>query len=67
MFNLVHSTQEEGWRLKKAIIVIQTNFFSLQREQEGIILLNKRITAIIQAQRLKAKDLIGGIKNNKGY
>ena len=67
MFNLVHLIQEEGWQLKGAIIAIQTNFFSLQREQEGIISLSKRITATVQARRLNAKDLTGGIRNNKGH
>ena len=47
MFDLVHSTQEEGWRLKGAIIIIQTNFFSKQQEYKGIISLNKKITNII--------------------
>ena len=28
---------------------------------------NKSITATVQARRLDAKDLIRGIKNNKGY
>ena len=28
---------------------------------------NKKITAIIQARRLDAKDLIGGIRNNKSH
>ena len=67
MFNLVHLIQEEGWRLKKTVIVIQTNFFSLQREQEGIISPNKRITAIVQARRSDAIDLIKSIRNNEGY
>ena len=44
MFNLVHLRQEEGWRLKGATIIIQTNFFSAQREYIGIILPNERIT-----------------------
>ena len=43
MFNLVHLEQEEGWRPKGAIIIIQTNFFLVQQEHVGIILLNKRI------------------------
>jgi hypothetical protein len=30
MFDLVHLKQKEGWQLKGATIVIQTNFFSLQ-------------------------------------
>ena len=32
-----------------------------------MISLNKKITAIIWARRLNAKDLIGGIRNNKGH
>ena len=63
MFNLVHLAQEEDWRLKGAIIVTHTNPFDTQREQVGIISLNKRITAIIQVRRLDAKDLIEGIRN----
>ena len=63
----MHLKQEKGWQLKGAIIVIYTNFFSSQREQEGMILLNKRITATIQARRSDAKDLIGGIRNKEGY
>ena len=47
MFNLVHLIQEEGWRLKGAVIVIQTNFFSAQQEYIGMILPNKRITNTI--------------------
>ena len=67
MFDLVHLTQEEGWRPKKATIAIQTNFFSSQREQEGIISPSKRITATVQAQHSDAKNLIGGIRNNKSH
>ena len=47
MFNLVHLIQKEGWRLKGAIIVIYTNPFNTQREQVGMILLSKKITATI--------------------
>ena len=32
-----------------------------------MILPNKRITAIIQVQRLDTKNLIRGIRNKKGY
>ena len=32
-----------------------------------MILLNKRITATVQAWCLNAEDLIKGIRNNKGY
>ena len=46
IFNLVYLTQKEGWRLEGAVIIIQTNFFLVQREQEGMISLNKRITDI---------------------
>ena len=46
MFDLVHSIHKEGWRLEGAVIIIQTNFFLVQREQEGIISLNKRMTDI---------------------
>ena len=66
MFNLVHSTQEEGWRPKRAIIIIYTNPFNTQREQVGMILLSKRITATTQARRLNTKNLTKGIKNT-GY
>ena len=44
MFTYVHSTQEDGWRPVKAAIVTHTNFFSTQQEQEGITLLNERMT-----------------------
>ena len=47
MFDLIHLTQEEGWQLKGAVIITQTNFFSVQQEHIGIILLSKRITATI--------------------
>ena len=47
IFNLVHLAQEEGWQPKGAIIVIYTNPFNTQRKQVGMILLSKRITAII--------------------
>ena len=47
MFDLVHLTQEEGWRPKGATIIMQTNFFSLQREQEGIISPSEKITATV--------------------
>ena len=67
MFNLVHLKQEEGWRPNRAIIVTQINFFSAQREHEGIISPSKRIIDITQARRLDAKDLIRGIRNKKGY
>ena len=32
-----------------------------------MILPSKKITAIAQARRLDTKNLIGGIRNNKGY
>ena len=35
----------------------------MQREQVGMILLSKRITAITRARRLDAEDLIKGIRN----
>ena len=63
MFNLIHLAQEEGWRLKGAIIITHTNPFNTQQEQVGIISPSKRITATTQAQRLDAKDLIKGIRN----
>ena len=44
IFNLVHLEQEEGWQLNRATIVIYTNFFLVQQEHIGIILLSKRIT-----------------------
>ena len=47
MFNLVYLKQEKGWRLKGAVIIIQTNPFSVQQEYIGLILLSKRITNII--------------------
>ena len=30
IFDLVHLKQEEGWQLKRTIIITQTNFFSSQ-------------------------------------
>ena len=67
IFNLVHLEQKEGWQLDGAAIIIQTNFFSTQQEQEGMTSPSEKITAIIQVQRLNAKDLIRGIRNKKSY
>ena len=67
MFDLVHLIQEEGWRPEGAAIVMQTNFFSAQREHVGIISPSKRITATTRARRLGTKNLTGGIRNKKGY
>ena len=39
----------------------------MQQEEEGIILLSKRITAISLVWWADAEDLIGGIRNKKGY
>ena len=39
----------------------------MQQEQEGMISLNKRITATVRARRSDAKDLIGGIRNDTGH
>ena len=47
MFDFVHLKQEEGWQLKKAIIVTQTNFFSVQQEYIGIITPSDRINETI--------------------
>ena len=47
MFDLVHSRQEKGQRLKGAIIIIQINFFSAQCEYIGMISLSKKITDTI--------------------
>ena len=49
---------------------MHTNFFLVQREYIGIISLSKRITATNLKQceeHLSAEDLIGGIRNEKGY
>ena len=49
---------------------MHTNFFLIQQEYVGIILLNKRITITSLKQhkeRLSTKDLIKGIRNKKGY
>ena len=67
MFDLVHLTQKEGWQLNRAAIAIQTNFFSIQQEQEGIISLSKRITAVIRARRLDTKDLMEDIRNKESH
>ena len=63
MFNLVYLVQKEGWRSKRAIIIIYTNPFNTQQEQVGIISLSKRITATIRARHLDTKNLTGGIRN----
>ena len=47
IFNLVYSAQEEGWRLDKAAIAIQTNPFSAQREYNNIISFNNKIIKTI--------------------
>ena len=47
-----------------------TSFFLVQREYVGIISPNKKITTTNLkqcAERLDTKDLIGGIRNKKGY
>ena len=49
MFDFIHLKQEKGWRLKGAIIVIHTSFFSAQREHAGIILSSERISITTQA------------------
>ena len=67
MFNLVHLTQKKDWRLKEAAIITQTNFFSLQQEQEGMISPKERITAITQVRRSDVEDLIRDIRNKRGY
>ena len=46
---------------------MQTNFFLAQRKYIGMISLSKRITNITQVQHSDTKDLIGGIRNKKGY
>jgi hypothetical protein len=43
----MHLKQEEGYWLKGVIITIYTNPFTIQWEQVGMILLSKRINAII--------------------
>ena len=67
MFAYVHSAQEEGWRLDRAAIATHTSFFSAQREQDGITSLSNSMVVTSRLQRLDSEDLIGGIRNNKGY
>jgi len=51
MFKEVHSKQEEGWRLDRAVIAMQTNPLSAQREHDSITSLSDRITATTWAWR----------------
>ena len=70
IFDLVYLEQEEGWWLDKIAIVMYTNFFLVQWEYVGIILLSERITVTSLEwceECLSAKDLMEGIRNEKGY
>jgi len=67
MFDLVHSTQEEGWRPEGAAIATHTNFFSSQREHEGMISPGERIVDTTRARRSDAEDLTAGIRNEEGH
>ena len=64
---LIYLEQEEGWRLKKAIIATQTNPFFAQQEQGLIISPSKEIDVASSTRRIDAKDLIGGIRNKEGH
>ena len=67
MFACIHSTHKESWRPVGTAIVTHTNFFSLQQEHEGMILLNKRITVTSLLQWSEAEDLIEGIIREKDH
>jgi len=43
IFICIHLTQEKNWHLVKEVIITHTNSFLKQQEQEGIILLNKKM------------------------
>jgi len=47
VFDRVYLEQEEGWRLDKAVIAIQTNPSFAQREHNSITLLDDRINATV--------------------
>jgi len=51
IFEEVHSEQEEGWRLDRAAIAMQTNPLSAQREHDSITSPSNRITATTRARR----------------
>jgi len=61
MFAYIYSTQEEGWQPVREAIVMHTNPFSKQQEQEGIISPSNKMTVTSLLCRLDAEDLIGGI------
>jgi transposase InsO family protein len=65
MFARVHSAQEEGWRPVGATMATHTNFFSAQREQEGMTSPNDRIAAITRARLTEAAE--GGIIRNEDH
>ena len=46
MFAYIHSMQEKGWHLVKAMIATYTNSFLKQQEHKGIISLSDKITVI---------------------
>jgi len=51
MFKEVHSKQEEGWRSKGAMIVVQINPFLEQREHNGMTSPSDRMTATTRVRR----------------
>ena len=44
MLICIHLTQEEDWRLIKAVIATHTSSFLKQQEHKGMILFNKKMT-----------------------
>ena len=67
MFARVHSAQEEGWRPDGAAIATHTNFFSAQREQEGMITPRDSMVVTSRLRRSDEEYLIGGIRNDEGH
>ena len=66
IFDFVHSEQEEGWAPSGVAIATHTNFFSSQREQEGMISPNDSINATVRARRtVEDAERCGGIMSQQ--
>ena len=68
MFAFMHLAHNKGWRPVGDMIIIYTNPFSAQQEQESIILPSDRIweTMRLQWTAEMERDALG-IISNKGY
>ena len=67
MFNFIYLEQEVGQQPDRSAIIIYTNPFFAQQEQGLIISPLKVMEDISKIQHLKAKNLIVGIRDNKGH